>query len=64
MTGQFRPIVRDNHLRPSAQVDQAAEFASNPDPRQGDIDNRRQGFAREVVDHAQRPEPRAIAEGI
>lgn len=64
VTGQLRAVVRDDHLRTAALVDQPRELPGDADARQRDIDNRRQGLACKVIDHTERPEPPAITQGI
>lgn len=64
MTGQLRAIVGDDHLRSTPPGDEPGQFPGDPHAGQGDIDDHGQGFPGEVVDHAERAEPAAIAESV
>ena len=64
MTGQFRPIVGDDHLRSTPMGDKPGQFLGDPHAGQGLIDEHGQGFPGEVVDNTERSEAAAIAEGI
>ena len=62
--GELRPIVRDDHPRFPPPFDQDAQFPRDPFPRDRRVGNRRETFARDVIDDVENPEPPSAGELI
>ncbi len=62
VTGQFRPIIADNHFWLSAALDQRCQFTRHPAPRYRRVWDGSQAFARDVIDHVENAEALAVGE--
>jgi hypothetical protein len=57
--GQFGSIIADDHFRLAVHCNQDFKFARDPLARDRGVGDRRQTFARHIIDHAEHPEPAA-----
>jgi len=60
--GEFRPVIRDDHSRFSAPTDQRRQLTGDTLARDRCVGDRRQAFARHVVDDVEDAEPPAAGE--
>lgn len=57
---QLGSVIADHHTRIAAHFGDPIQFAGDTVSRQRSVDDRRQAFSAEVVDHAEDAEPAAI----
>ena len=64
MRRQLGPVVRDDHPRAAAQLDEPVEFTSDPPSGQRGVGHERQTLPGEVVDDHQHPEQPPIRQNV
>lgn len=62
VTGQFRPVIADNHAGLSAALDQGRQFMRDTSPRDRGVRDRGQAFTGDVVYNIEHAEALAVGE--
>ena len=62
ITGQFRPIIPDNHAGLSRELNTSCQFTRGTAPRDRSIRDCREAFTGDVVDNIEQPEAFAAYE--